>query len=137
MSLQGMQKLVAAVAFCVTALAYAGAPRYDAPTLSDSDDGEAKESFTPDIAKIYLHAGLVDVASGSKLGSTWIAEDTGGAAPPNYKIDSVELTAGALINVATFSLSNPTAGWPVGAYRVDLSIDGKAAGTAHFKIEAE
>lgn len=137
MSLQGIRKLVAALTFCVTAFAYAGAPHYTDPTLSDSDDGDATQSFAPDTAKIYLHAGLVDVASGSKLGSTWIAEDTGGAAPANYKIDSVELTAGALINVATFSLSKPTSGWPVGTYRVDLFIDGKAAGAAHFKIAAE
>jgi len=63
-----------------------------------------------------------------------IAEDTHGAAPANYKIDSVDLTAGALVNVANFSLSKPTAGWPVGSYRVDLFIDGKPAGHKHFVI---
>ena len=37
----------------------------------------------------------------------------------------------------TGSLSKPNAGWPVGKYRVDLSIDGKVVGTAHFKISKD
>ena len=75
--------------------------------------------------------------TGSKLSSSWIAEDTHGAAPDNYKIDSVDLLVKGGINVATFSLSKPTKGWPKGKYRVDLFIDGKAAGSMHFKIEEE
>jgi hypothetical protein len=136
MSLQNIKKISALLAFVVTTAAYAGTPSYADIKLSDSEDGSAMQSFAPDTAQIFLHAGLVDVASGSKLGSTWIAEDTGGAAPANFKIDSVEVTAGALTNVTTFSLSKPNAGWPVGTYRVDLSIDGKPAGSAHFKVVA-
>jgi hypothetical protein len=39
----------------------------------------------------------------------------------------MEMTVGRLMNVVTFSLSKPTAGWPAGDYRVELFIDGKAA----------
>ncbi|MDR3385647.1 MAG: hypothetical protein P4L92_01235 [Rudaea sp.] len=137
MTLQWMRRLTALLALLLVTAAYAGAPHYADLKLSDSEDGDAMESFAPDTAKIFLHAGLVDVASGSKLSSTWIAEDTGGVAPANYKIDSVTLNVGMLTNVATFSLSKPTAGWPVGKYRVDLFIDGKASGTVHFKVEAD
>jgi hypothetical protein len=113
------------------------APHFADVTVSDSEDGEATETFAPTTPKIFVHAGLVDVARGSKVSSDWIAEDTGGVAPANYKIDSVALDTGMLTNVVTFALSKPNAGWPVGKYRVDLSIDGKAAGAAHFKVSED
>jgi hypothetical protein len=74
---------------------------------------------------------------GTKITSVWICEDSHGIAPPNFKIDSVDVTVGTITNVANFSLSKPNKGWPLGTYRVDLLIDGKASGTAHFVIEAE
>jgi hypothetical protein len=113
------------------------APHFADVTVSDSEDGDATETFAPATPKIFVHAGLVDVAHGSQISSDWIAEDTHGAAPANYKIDSVALDTGILTNVVTFSLSKPNAGWPVGKYRVDLLIDGKAAGAAHFKVSKE
>jgi hypothetical protein len=137
MSLQIMKKTAALLAFVLATAAYAGSPHYADLKLSDSEDGDAKSSFAPDTAKIFLHAGLVDIAAGAKLSSAWIAEDTGGVAPANYKIDSMETTAGSIANVETFSLSKPNAGWPVGTYRVDLFIDGKAAGSVPFKVEAK
>jgi len=113
------------------------APHFADIVIADSEDGDATETFAPTTPKIFLHAGLVDVARGSKITSDWIAEDTGGAAPANYKIDSITLDTGMLTNVVTGSLSKPNAGWPVGKYRVDLSIDGKVAGTAHFKVSKD
>jgi hypothetical protein len=113
------------------------APHFADIVISDSEDGDATETFAPATPKIFLHAGLVDVARGSKITSDWIAEDTGGVAPANYKIDSVTFDTGMLSNTVTGSLSKPNAGWPVGKYRVDLSIDGKVAGTAHFKVSKD
>ena len=136
MSLQIMKNSTALLALVLATAAYAS-PHYADLKLSDSEDGDAKASFATDTPKIFLHAGLVDIATGAKLGAAWIAEDTAGVAPANYKIDSMETAAGAIANVETFSLSKPTAGWPVGTYRVDLFIDGKAAGNVHFKVEAE
>ena len=119
---------------CGLAAHAAGQPHYGAMTFSDSDDGDdSMDVFTPDTAKIFLKAELVDVPSGAKLTGSWIAEKTD-AAPPNYKIDSVDLTVGALVNVATFSLSKPNAGWPTGDYRVELFIDGKPVTQARFKV---
>ena len=132
-----MSTLVAFAALLFGAAAYAENPHFADLKFSDSDDGDASDTFAPDTPKIYLHAGLVDMPSGTKLSSTWIAEDTHGAAPPDYKIDSVEFAVGGIVNVANFSLSKPNAGWPVGTYRVELYINGKASGTAHFKVEPE
>lgn len=126
--------LTAIFGLLVATMAIAGEPRYSDLGFSDSDDSDtAMDVFATDTPKIFLHATLVDVASGAKLTGTWIAEKTD-AAPPDYKIDSVTLTVGALTNIATFSLSKPNAGWPTGDYRVELAIDGKAAGSAHFKV---
>lgn len=121
----------AAISFAVQA--QAGAPRYTDLLLSDTKDGTAKRVFTPTTAKIFLSSKLADVPTGAKLTGTWIAEKTK-AAPPNYRINSVDLTVGPLINRANFSLSKPNAGWPAGDYRVELSINGKLASTVRFKV---
>ena len=55
-------------------------------------------------------------------------------APANYAIASDEVSANGSVNVVNYSLSKPNNGWPIGHYRVDLSIDGKPAGTAEFDI---
>jgi hypothetical protein len=111
----------------------AAEPRFENLVLSDARGGAAKKVFTPNTAQIFLTARLADVKSGSKLKGVWIAEKTK-VTPPNYQIDSTEMTVGSLMNLATFSLSKPTAGWPTGDYRVELSIDGKPAGSVRFSV---
>ena len=114
--------------------AHAGGAKYGALTFSDNhENDDPKSTFATDTPKIFLNAELIDFDGGEKVSGAWIAEKTD-AAPPNYKIDSVDLTVGDSMNVATFSLSKPNAGWPVGDYRVDLTINGKPAGVARFKI---
>ncbi len=112
----------------------AASPRYADLVLSDAKGGSAKSTFKPDTAKIFLHAKLVDVASGSTAKSDWIAEKTQ-VAPPNYKMDSVELKIGPMINNVDFNMSGPTKGWPPGDYRIDLFIQGKPAGNMKYKVE--
>jgi hypothetical protein len=100
---------------------------------ADADSKVAKEEFATDTPKIYLHVQIEDVAKDSKLTATWIAEKTD-AAPPDYKIDSADVAATAGMDEATFTLSKPNAGWPVGKYRVELSINGKLATSEHFTV---
>jgi hypothetical protein len=123
--------------FCGLALAtaaLAAEPHYGNPVFTaDADSKLAREDFATDTPKIYLHVQLEDVAQNTKLSAAWIAEKTD-AAPANYKIDSAELTATEGMNEATFSLSKPTAGWPAGNYRVDLSINGKIAASGNFTV---
>jgi len=113
--------------------AQAAAPRYADLVLSDVKDGAAKAVFRPDTAKIFLRTTLVDVPTGSKVKSDWIAVKTQ-VAPPNYKIDSLEMKVGVVTNRADFNFSKPTSGWPEGDYRVDLFIDGKSAANIAFRI---
>jgi hypothetical protein len=118
------------------------APLYAAPhftdiVVSDSKDGDAVDSFATTATKIYLHAEMSDIEKGSKMTGTWIAVDTHGAAPPNYKIDSADLVADGAINTVNYSLSKPNKGWPVGKYRVELSVDGKTVNTATFTIDGD
>ncbi len=109
------------------------APKLGEIAFSTSEDGDAVEVFKPDTAKIYLNAELQDADAGTKISTVWIAEKTD-AAPANYTIDSVDFVTKEGMNEVNASLSKPNAGWPIGDYRVELSINGKPAGSAHFKV---
>jgi hypothetical protein len=131
----GWAHALLAVAGLLLATVLHAAPHFGDMTFSASHDNDGTDTkvFAIDTPKIFLHADLEDAVDDTKVSSTWIAEKTD-KAPPNYKIDSVELTASENMDVVTFSLSKPNAGWPVGDYRVDLFINGKPAGSAHFKV---
>jgi hypothetical protein len=126
--------MIAAVAALALSFQVAAAPRYENIVLSDTKGGGKVTTFTPTTARVYLNAKLVDVKSGSTLKSEWIAEKTK-VAPPDYKIDAAEVKVGPLMNNVDFSMTKPTAGWPVGDYRVDLFIDGKPAGKMKFQVK--
>ncbi len=117
----------------VPAEGLAANPRFTDLVLSDAKDGPPKATYAPSTAKIFLKAKLVDVPASAKVRSDWIAVKTK-VAPPNYKIDSVELPVGILKNRADFSMGQPKTGWPEGDYRVELSIDGRKAAEATFKV---
>jgi len=131
-----MKGFLAAFALLFAAPALA-APHFDDIVVSDAKDGDAVESFSPDTPKIFLHAHMAEVANGAKITATWIAVDTNGVAPANYKIDSADFVAGLLTNTIDTNMSKPNKGWPVGKYRVELSVDGKPAGSARFTVEAD
>jgi hypothetical protein len=124
---------VLAWAMLMVFAAHAAEPRYTELRLSDAKDGTPKQVFAPTTPKIFLSTKLLDVPTGAKLKGAWIAEKTN-AAPPNFLIDSVELTVGPLMNSASFTMSKPNAGWPPGDYRVDLGINGKVVNTVRFKV---
>jgi hypothetical protein len=126
---------IAATGLFLATLLYAD-PHFGAMKFSTSHDDKAAgtEVFSTDTAKIFLHVELEEMASGTKLSSTWIAEKTD-VTPPDYKIDSADFTVAEGMDEATFALNKPDAGWPTGDYRVDLFIDGKGAGSARFKID--
>ena len=126
--------LAGALGMLLATQAQAGEPHFTDLLLSDQkDEGKPMQVFKPTTAKLFLSTKLVDVPTGAKLTGTWIAEKTG-VAPPNYKIDTAELTVGPLMNRANFSMTKPNAGWPAGDYRVELTINGKLATTVRFKV---
>lgn len=94
-------------------------------------------SFAPDAPQIVCVWRVADVpAAGATIKGVWIAGDTGGAAPPNYRIGekSYPLTRSALAG-GNFSLSKPTNGWPPGKYRLELYLDDRLAETLPFRVE--
>lgn len=95
-----------------------------------------QDSFAPDTPKIFVSADLTeDVPAGSKVNIAWIAIDTGGTAPPNYKIDEVNLDVTSMINHVNSDLSKPNSGWPVGTYKIEFSVDGKPMESVGFTIK--
>jgi uncharacterized RDD family membrane protein YckC len=91
----------------------AASPRYADLVLSDANGGDPKSTFKPQTAKVFLKAKLVDVPAGSKVKSDWVAVKTD-VAPPNYKIDSVELNVGP--GMTSTSASPPRDGpWAITA----------------------
>lgn len=128
--------IVASLAVLAAGAALAGPPRLDAIVLSDVKGGTHKTSFGTLTPKVFLTTKIIDPAPGMKVRAEWIAENTSGAAPPNYRIDKFELPIVAQKNpVANFSLGKPSAGWPVGDYRVDLFVNGKKANEVKFKMK--
>ena len=102
--------------------------------LGTSKDVEtSQEVFAPDTPRIVLNAELRNVANGAVVRGEWIAEKTD-VAPANYMIDGAEIKRTPFVNVAHFSISRPDAGWPVGAYRVDVFVSGKLAKSVRFRV---
>ncbi|OCJ06594.1 hypothetical protein A6U85_06565 [Agrobacterium sp. 13-626] len=98
--------------------------------------GTSEDTFAPDTAKIFVSADLTDdIKSGSTITVSWIAVDTAGAAPPNYKIDEVSFDIKTNENQVDSSITRPNSGWPIGTYNITFSVDGKPMETSDFSIE--
>jgi hypothetical protein len=130
---------IAAAAFAALlgvglALQAHGAPNIDYVTVSDAADGEAASVIAADAAKIFVHGDLLGVVAGSRIRTDWIAVEVRGV-QPDYTIDTTEVSVVPRMHKVMFSLAKPSAGWPVGSYRVDLYIDGKLATKAAYRVE--
>lgn len=124
----------AATALFMTISAHA-AGFSDIVLASSKDATETETTFAPDTAEIFLTATMDDVKAGSKVTITWISVDSHGAAPANYKIDATDLDITEGMNILDGNLSKPTSGWPVGTYRVDLSVDGVVLKSLDFEVK--
>ena len=102
--------------------------------LALDKDTKPTTEFTSDAPKIYAFFIGEALKSGDKIKSTWIAEDVGDAAPKGTKIDEASLTAATPTDSSAFSLSKPTAGWPIGQYRVDITVNDKLVESLRFTI---
>jgi hypothetical protein len=91
-------------------------------------------TFPADTAMIYCTWKAEGVKVGDPARGVWIAEDVGAAAPPNYKIDEASLNL-PFANAGSFSVSKPTAGWPVGKYRLEIYLGKSLSKTVPFVIE--
>lgn len=103
---------------------------------TEKDADTTQDSFAPDTPKIFVSAELTeDVPAGSKVNIAWISVDSGGVAPPNYKIDEVNLDITSMINHVNSALTKPNSGWPVGTYKIEFSVDGKPMESIGFAVK--
>lgn len=120
---------------CLLAAGQAQAdPGYKSVTLSaNSDASEPASVFRPDTAKIFLRAEISEVPPGSKLACAWVAAEVADV-PAGEQIARVDLVAEKGLTTLNCNLTKPTAGFPVGAYRVDLLVDDKKTNEARFSV---
>lgn len=124
--------LVLAVAGASGALA--DAPQVDVTVAVDADS-KPSDSFAADVPQLTAFFESSGTAKGDKVRGTWIATDTGGAAPANFVIDkAVTVTCAEADCSGSFTVSKPTKGWPHGEYRVEIYWNEKLAATAEFSI---
>ncbi len=137
--MQNITNILRAVVFtaAIASTSTAWASGFENIIVSNSKDADATETTLPaNSAAIYLSADVAeDIQSGSKITVSWIAVDTNGVAPANYKIDESSFDIGSLENRVDASLSKPNAGFPVGKYQAVLSVDGKVLKTVDFSIK--
>jgi hypothetical protein len=102
--------------------------------LTDDENSKApKDTFSHETPKIIVFFDFENMKNGSKITGVWICEKAENI-PADFKIDEASVEVGMLTNSGNFSLSKPTAGWPFGAYRVELQLDGKVLETVKFNI---
>jgi hypothetical protein len=106
----------------------------DASTLKE------KTVFSTNAAMIYLMCTSDEVNEGQKIKAVWIAADTNGLAPNNYKIGEKSFDVKNNLDekrgwTIKYSLSKPYAGWPPGQYHADLFVDGSLATSLKFQID--
>lgn len=113
-------------------------------TMSDGVIGDnaaaEKKTFNKQTPMIYCVCHTKDVKKGDVIKATWIAVDSHNVAPPNYKIDESNLTvsedlSGGLTYTAKFSFSKPTRGWPIGRYKVDISVNNNPVTSKEFNVK--
>lgn len=85
-------------------------------------------TFPTDQPSVHLFCQSDKVSMGQTIKAVWIAADTNGVAPDNYKIDEKGLMleedlGDDKIWTADYQLSKPAKGWPKGSYHVDLYVD--------------
>ena len=102
---------------------------------------DPKDQFPATAPVVHMTYKTKDLpANGGTYVIKWIAEDVGAAAPANAVIATLnesvkDVQAGLKNYVVNSKVSKPTAGWPVGKYRVEVSYNDKLVTTARFSIQ--
>ena len=77
------------------------------------------KAFAPDTPQLVCVWSVADIpAGGTTIKAVWVAEDTGGAAPPDYVVGEAPYELpGPQPMSGRFDLSKPARGWPPGSTR--------------------
>ncbi len=90
--------------------------------------------FSTTSPKVFLAFTTTGLPANSTLSSVWVAEKVDADVPSNYVIDRADLKVSGSQS-GDFSLASPTAGFPTGAYRVDLYLNGTLIGSYPFTVK--
>ena len=91
------------------------------------------DRFQPNSPSIHAVLVLEGAKAETKVLGTWVSVDA--IETPNYQIDSSELVTKAQGDARVhFKISKPQKGWPVGNYRLDVSVDGKFITSIPFSV---
>jgi hypothetical protein len=110
------------------------APKKLSVDLSSEAIGDFKGDFTTDTPKIYARWQGHGLRKEAKVRVSWVADDVGDVAPPNYAIDEASAVASIPDTRGIFTLSRPDGGWTPGRYRVEFYVDDELIDTVKLKI---
>ena len=91
-----------------------------------------KVSFPAATGTIYVYAMLDELPSAAKVSAAWVALKTD-QLEDNTKFHETFKTMGPGTFQYFFNFK-PAKTWPVGTYRVDISIGGRVEKSVHFRV---
>ncbi len=94
----------------------------------------AASSFTQGVKTVYVVYTATGQSSGVKVQAVWQSLSSAGAATKIATLNSTLPDSGV---AGEFHLSVNGASWPAGSYKVDLLVNGAAAGSVSFAVEEQ
>lgn len=96
------------------------------------DPGDETNAFSPGDRTIHCVAKLADAKAGTKMKFSWFIVDAGGS--KNERIKEIDYTTRAQENIVHGHLTLPQ-DWPIGKYRVEVSVNGNLERTAQYSVK--
>lgn len=88
--------------------------------------------FSPD-STIHAVAKIKDAPANTKFSSAWYVVDAGNAVPAGTLIDTSNVVSSGTRNIDFYLAPNST--WPVGKYRVEISVNGHVDQVAFYTVQ--
>ena len=121
------------LSFPATLLAQQGKSHVEtAFATDDKNDASEKTSFPASAGTLYVYAMLDELPSAAKVSAAWVALKTD-QLEDNTKFHETFKTMGPGTFQYFFNFK-PAKTWPVGTYRVDISIGGRVEKSVHFRV---
>lgn len=115
--------------------AEAAAPGFSNVVISDTKGVKTnKPVLSPSTEEIFVYFSF-NAKVGQKLMATlYLDKSEEKKYEGKVKDSEIEVPEGHL-GTADFTFTKPSIGWPVGEYRVELTVDGETPSTINFKVE--
>lgn len=125
--------LLVAVLVAPIALAQQGKPHVEIALATDSRaELTQKDVFPVTTGAIFVYAMLDELPAGARVSAAWIALKTD-QLQDNTKFQDTTKTMGPGTFQYFFNFK-PQKGWPIGTYRVDISINGHVGKSVSFRV---